>query len=435
MKSRKNLLTLLVVLTTLSVFHAVAQVETPLYSFKGGKDGDSPVTGVLFHNHDLFGTTFHGGSAGLGTVYRLTPPASGSGAWTKKTLHSFLGNGEDGGPSFSSLVKDKAGNLYGTTLDNEGCCGVVFKLTPPAAGESGWSETVLHAFTGDPDCDTPTDFPAGLQNALTLVSGTLYGATSLGGAFGLGCIFKLTPPASGQTEWTETVLYSFAGGTDGSHPNGGLLFDKSSGALLGTTYDGGLYGLGTAFILYPPAAGATGWTKATIHHFQGDATDAHDGSYPNGNLVGGIGLVYGTTQLGGAAIPCCGVVFELLQQSVDSDYTFYNLHSFTGGQDGAEPYAGLYKDASGVMWGTTYEGGAGTNGGADFGTVFKLAPKLVGIPPHWELVYSVVYSFNGGTVDGAYPESPVTEDSAGNLYGTTVSGGMWGKGTVYELVP
>jgi len=428
MRSCKTLLTLFLAIAILSTIPAEAQTETPIYSFKGRKDGDTPVTGLVFYGNKLFGTTFHGGSDHLGTVYRLKPQTVQT-EWKKSVLHSFLGAAaDDGGPSFSPVVRDKQGVLYGATVDNGpgagGCCGVVFKLTPPATGETAWTETVIHAFTG-----TDGDWP---EDGLTLgPGGVLYGATHFGGSFGFGCIFQLSPPASGQTPWNETVLYSFGGGTDGETPNGSLLLDKS-GALLGTTIEGGVWGLGTAFVLTPPAASQTTWTKTSIHGFEGDATDAHDGAYPNAGLVGGVGQVFGTTSSGGAAIPCCGIVFELVQEIAGSPlYTLNVLHQFTGGQDGAVPLAGLFKDASGNMWGTTNEGGVGS-AGADVGTIFRLSPKRIVID-QWN--YSVAYGFNGGTTDGAYPESIVSADKSGNLYGTTSGGGASGEGTVYEFVP
>ena len=244
-------------------------------------------------------------------------------------------------------------------------------------------------------------------------------------------MFKLSPPAAGQTVWTKIILHHFAEGNDGANPNGDLLLDKS-GTLLGTTINGGMFGLGTVFALTPPTLKHPSWTKTIIHNFEGDATDAHDGSAPNGGLVGAVGQVFGTTQSGGAAIPCCGIVYELAQETAGSpDYTLNILHIFTGGQDGAIPNAGLFRDASGKnLWGTTIDGGSGSTG-SDYGTIFKLTRSE--FVDSW--TYGVVYSFNGGPDDGSAPISSLTADKTGNLYGTTLGGGASGVGTVYKLTP
>jgi uncharacterized repeat protein (TIGR03803 family) len=400
---------------------AQAQTEAPIYSFKGGQDGDTPEEALLFDRGSLFGTTFHGGG-GLGTVFSLTRPAKGEKQWTKTLLHSFAGeHAGDGGPSFSPVVADKAGNLYGATVENGGgvCCGLIYKLTRPAAGETVWTETLLYDFSGNDG-----NWPYG---GLTMdATGALYGATKFGGAGGFGTVFKLTPPAPGQTHWTETTLYTFLGGSDGSTPNGDLLLD-SSGVLIGTTFDGGVYGLGTAFVL-TPVVGQTSWEKSIIHDFQGVETDTNDGANPNGGLVGGVDDVFGTTQIGGAAGPCCGMVFELKRLTLG--FIRYELivhHTFTGGQDGAYAMAGLMQDAAGTIWGTTTEGGLGI-----VGTIFKLTPDPIGSGV-WQ--YGVAYDFKGGPNDGASPQSLLTMDKAGHLYGTTSGGGAFGFGTAYKLIP
>jgi uncharacterized repeat protein (TIGR03803 family) len=427
MKSLTQVVITFLLLTISAAISATAQIETPLYSFKAKNDGRSPYTGLVFHGNRLFGTTLSGGCAGLGTVYALNPPSAGQTAWTRGILHCFTGEGFDGSSPFSPVIADSKGALYGATKEsgNEVCCGLIYKLTPPAAGQTGWIETILYKFAGGTDGNSPI-------GGLTMDStGALYGSTQYGGGAGGGTVYKLTPPAAGQTLWTKTILHHFAEGSDGSNPNGDLLLDKS-GTLLGTTLGGGLYGLGTVFALNPPTLKVHSWTKTIIHDFEGDATDAHDGATPNGGLVGAVGQVFGTTQSGGAAIPCCGIVYELAQEIAGSpDYTLNILHIFTGGQDGAIPNAGLFRDASEKnLWGTTLDGGAGSTG-SDDGTIFKLTRGE--FVDSW--TYGVVYSFNGGTNDGAFPGSSLTVDKTGNLYGTTLGGGASGLGTVYELTP
>ena len=298
--------------------------------------------------------------------------------------------------------------------------GTVFLLSPPR-GLFGWSITILYSFRG-----TDGGYP---YDGLTLDAGNnLYGATRYGGshscgAFSCGAVFKLSPPVLARTQWTETVLHDFDG-TDGFMPNGDLLLDASTGALFGTTIQGGLYNGGTVYTLTPPANGGSSWNFETLWQFNAAEAPAHI-SGPNGGLAGATGALFGTTGLGPY---CCGAVFLLSQEFAGSQqYTFKVLHQFGSGGDGAAPLAGLLEDASRDLWGTTAEGGA-----YGFGTVFKLAadPRY---PMVWD--YSVAYSFRGGAADGASPGSPLTADSTGSLYGTSAGGGTGNSGTVYKVIP
>jgi uncharacterized repeat protein (TIGR03803 family) len=178
--------------------------------------------------------------------------------------------GSDGATPLAGLIADNRadnrGALYGTTAGGgTGNNGTVFKLTPPAKGQTAWTETVLYHFTGGSDGSLPY---AGL---IADNSGALYGTTQQGGSGcppnGCGTVFKLTPSAKGQTAWTETVLYRFTGGSDGATPRAGLFADKQ-GVLYGTTTVGGgqsgcpqftalFVGCGTVFKLTPPPVGAS----------------------------------------------------------------------------------------------------------------------------------------------------------------------------------
>jgi len=413
MKSLANLLTLLFAIAIVLAVAARAQ-ETTIYNFKGITSDSA----LLFHSNRLFGSTINGGPAKLGTVFRLTP-VSGQTQWTRKVLHGFTGpNDEDGSIPSGKVIRDKTGVLYvATEFFDISCCGAVFKLTPPPLGGNAWTTTVLYYFKGGSDGDQPV-------GGLTMdSSGALYGATIEGGDSNRGTIFKLTP-AEGQTFWTETQLFIFTGGDDGGNPNGDLLLDQS-GALLGTTAGGGLFGDGTAFVLNPPS-GEPNWTETVIHNFEGES----DSSFPNGGLVGGVGDVFGTTEGPvGTETSDFGIVFELRQEILGNPvYTLNVLHKFTGtGGDGALPKSGLLRHASGVLWGTTLEGGV-----SDDGTVFKLTPSLIVVD---QFKYSVVHSFSGGPDDGGWPYSTPTAGPTGTLYGTTAIGGTYGYGTVYQLVP
>ena len=233
-------------------------------------------------------------------------------------------------------------------------------------------------------------------------AGNLYGTTSGGGAAGMGTVYRITPSG------TESVIYSFKGGTDGQAPQAGLCID-AAGNLYGTTTSGGTNKAGTVFEL--SAAG----TESVLHHFTGGT----DGSEPLGGLVlDAAGNLYGTTLLGGGSANV-GVVFEL----VPSTGVLTVLHAFgsvTG--DGTYPSATLLLDPSGNLYGTTEFGGSGSGG-----TVFKVNPAT--------RTETIVYDFKGGTDGGNPLYAGVVLDASGNLYGTTFGGGAAGAGTVFRIAP
>jgi uncharacterized repeat protein (TIGR03803 family) len=287
-------------------------------------------------------------------------------------------------------------------------------------------------------------------------SGNLYGTTEAGGADNYGTVFKLTPGSGGS--YTESVLYSFQGGTaDGAYPQAGLIMDNS-GNLYGTTEEGGTgscsangstIGCGTVFKLTPGSGGC--YTESVLHNFQGGTSDGADPWA--GLIMDSNGDLYGTTTLGGASggpgscsgngsATGCGTVFKLTLGNGGS-YTESVLHYFQGGtSDGANPYAGLIIDSNGNLYGTSSGGGnaAGTTrsgtacSGDSCGTVFRLAPGSGG-----DYIESLVYSFKAGFSDGSYPDAGLIMDGSGNLYGTTTEGGTgvctpFGCGTVFEII-
>jgi uncharacterized repeat protein (TIGR03803 family) len=211
----------------------------------------------------------------------------------------------------------------------------------------------------------------------------------------------------------ERLLYSFDG-ANGAYPTASLISD-AAGNLYGTTSGGGAYNEGAVFELMRKAGGR--WTEKVLHSFKGGA----DGAYPSANLIfDASGNLYGTTYAGGSNAE--GTVFQLAPKA-DGVWTEKVLHSFGNGNDGEHPEAGLVFDATGNLYGTTYEGGA--NG---LGTVFELIPKARG---KW--AEQVLHSFSGK--DGASPYAGLITDVGGNLYGTTNTGGADGFGTVFELTP
>ena len=208
------------------VLGTATQIETAhaakfhvLYVFQGGSDGASPFGAMIKDTKGRYGTTYYGGTNNVGTVFKLAPDG------TESVLHSFV-SGSDGANPQTDLIADATGNLYGTTLaGGVSGCGTVFKVKPNG------SETVLYAFKCRPDGFTP-------NGGLVMdAAGNLYGTTYGGGAPNQGTVFKLAP------DGTETILYSFQGGSDAAYPVAGLIIDKK-GNLFGTTYGGGDAGLG-----------------------------------------------------------------------------------------------------------------------------------------------------------------------------------------------
>lgn len=256
----------------------------------------------------LIGTTNAGGStsnhcsdkfAGCGVVFRLTPPTGNKTEWKETVLYTFGDNGpNDAEKPDAAIVMDADGAIYGTTqFGGPGVVGTVWKLTPPAEGQSSWTESIVHGFSG-PDGFRP------FGPVLIDAKGAIYGGTIQGGpdpncasgTFTCGVVYKLTPPRKGKTEWTETVLHQFGSPNDGASPDFGLVAD-ANGNLFGTTGNGpGNNGvLGTAFELSPPTGGGKTWTEKVLHTFTGGS----DGKTPSGGLVMSNGALFGVAEAGG----------------------------------------------------------------------------------------------------------------------------------------
>jgi uncharacterized repeat protein (TIGR03803 family) len=331
---------------------------TMLYSF--GTQSGSPGTpngGLVFDSTGaVYGVTVNGGSAGWGAVYQLTPPQPG-GQWMETTIHNFAGQ-PDGQAPAGDLVFGLNGALYGVTAaGGAGGQGCVFALTPPGSPGGAWTESIVYSFGGAGDGVAPQ---AGL---LSTASGTLYGTTYAGGTSNLGTVFSLTPPSAPGDNWTEAVLYSFQGGSDGANPWAALAMDRH-GALYGTTYMGGTPHEGTVFELAPPTAPGGAWTESVLYSFQG----GNDGASPQSNVVFGNkgSVLYGTT--GGGGIDLLGTVFKLMPPVPGGGWTETVLYQFQF-SDGSLPVAGLAVNANGALFGTTENGGT-----PERGTVFRLVP-------------------------------------------------------------
>lgn len=333
-----------------------------LYNFKGGLDGIGPSGLILDSAGNLYGSTDVGGGGGCtrhgcGTAFHLT---TSNGKWNEEVLVRF----KDLAGAFpdSGVIMDAKGNLYGTASGHALGYGLVFELTP---GEKGkWNASVLHAFTGGNDGRYP-------HGGLARDShGHLYGATAEGGGYygscgrlGCGTVYELIPPRTKGAQWTEKILYRFKGGSDGGNPDAAMIFD-GLGNLYGTTSIGGDFGWGTVFSLELDSHGK--WTEHVIHSFN----DKTDGAEPFGSVVfDKQGNLYCTTYSGTSSTR--GSVVELIPHS--HQWQEKIIHVFTGGSDGGNPYSGLVMDASGALYGTTSDALTGGNG-----TVFKLTPSSGG---------------------------------------------------------
>jgi hypothetical protein len=452
-----------VVLSAPAILHAQTKPAfSTLYTFSSVADGNAGSPLVADAAGNLYGTTYAGGTnpncTSCGTVFKLTPPSTGEGAWTKTILHSFAGGTDGLGPSnLSKLAIDPAGNLYGTTLyggGNTTCstygCGTVFELSQnPANGV--WTEHVLYRFTGGTDGGY-VGTPVVLDNFGNLFGvSTWYGNTSTpacvqtlaGDPPGCGNVFELSPPAVGQTSWKLAVLHVFGNTPDGASPLAGLAIDDF-GNLFGTTTNGGAPStVGTVFRLQPPQPGGTAWTETILFDFAAN-DNVSGGFFPADTLIFGPGGLYGTLKAGGHACTGvdygCGVVFSLSQPPTPGGrWNEHVLHYFSGGEDGAFPVASLHFDRAGNLFGATYTGGAGpctlTSYPAGCGLVYELTPQKNGLT--W--TETALHRFQNGN-DGAYPLAGLTLDGQGNLAGTTYPSSTSGernvhRGVVYGVFP
>jgi uncharacterized repeat protein (TIGR03803 family) len=395
--------------------------ETVIYRFRGdldtgkGPDGIEPGTGLTADPSGdgvLYGTTVFGGKYRHGTVFKLTPSASG---YTESVVFSFPNSGPTGaGPSGAPVLVDFTGAIYSTTGGGSGSnCGAVFKLTPTA---STYSLSVLHRFAVASDgCFTAY---SGLYED---ASGALYGTTFAGGegscdsypphVQGCGTVFKLTPTASGK--YGAKVLYRFEGGDDGWNPRAGVIED-ASGALYGTTNSGGetKCNCGTVFKL-TPAGGGT-YTESLIHVFA-----MHDtpGKNPQGPLIADSqGDFYGAAfnRSNGPS-----VVYELVPSpSMPGGYAFKVLFHFAGEEFTTSL---VFCSRSGAICATTLFGGS-----YEAGDAIELTPPQSSGGLYAE---TVLYTFSPGN-GGDYPTCCLVY-AGGTLYGTTVAGGgpsdeIWG---------
>jgi uncharacterized repeat protein (TIGR03803 family) len=409
----------LIALALATTLAAQTQTLTVLHTFTGIPDGARPIGRLLLDPAgNLYGVTTIGGTIGYGSVFKVDPSGNES------VFYSFAGL-PDGSEPATGLIRDAAGNLYGTTLlggtaaycaspqKNLAGCGTVFKLDPDG------KETVLHRFGHANLVDDGSDGTVPLGPLAIDGSGNLWGTTEWGGhgmcsipdppnrPFPVGCgsVYKVDASAN------ETLVYSFNQAV-GAWPLGGVVQDQA-GNLYGTTRTGGLMNCpsgwfgecGTVF-----KVDTTGQVN-TLYSFQG-RDGGPDGDIPESSLIlDPAGNLYGTTNAGGTVVCApqvlpgisCGTIFQLTPAGKETV-----LHSFGGPGDAGFPITGLVRDAAGNF----------------YGLVSGLVIKLDSMGKE-----SVLYTFTGFDIIAS---GDLVQDAAGNLYGTTLFGAN-GKGTVFKL--
>jgi len=394
---KKFVLAIMVLAMPAAMPSAQAQHFHVLHEFQDGPfDGASP-GGALVRDQagNLYGTTGHGGLNQKGVVYKIDP------AGAESVLFSF--DGTNGAGPFAGLVLDQAGNLYGTAGAGANDEGVIFRVSP--SGE----ETVLFDF--------PAKLPIGpiepIGGLLLDKAGNLYGATTLGGngncIDGCGTIYRL------DTTGKAHMLHQFSGGADGFSPLGSLIAD-ANGNLYGVAQVGGDFncsadpfegeGCGTVFRI------AKNGKFTVLHAFHGGT----DGEIPQAGLVlnKATGNLYGATTGGNKSGN--GLIFQISPKG-----KYKVVHQFTG-TDGSSPNGGLILDEAGNIYGTTQSGGS--NG---LGTAFAMNAALQ---------LKVLHNFTGGR-DGFAPLTGLTLDPAGNLFGTAFKNlrTKHDVGDVFEITP
>jgi uncharacterized repeat protein (TIGR03803 family) len=439
--------------------------ESILLDFKNAATGYVPGSGLLAGpDGSFYGVTFGlGGNSGSGSqsgspgvAYQILPPAKTGAKWTEVVLHKF----KDGDSANSSLVADAKGNLYGTTfLGGQWGWGSIFELSPPASGTGAWTYTTLHSFsTGSPKNGPAGDgwFPGGplvIDDKGDLIGYTYRGGT-MSPADQNGMVFMLSPPAAGNTAWTETALFDFTNVTNAPTqpigitlvPGGVSNSAEKAGDVIGVTYLGGDphcnqsdgHGCGVVFRLAAPQKAGGKWDYTAIHTFTGFP----DGAYPESPVsIDAEGNVFGTTNIGGSEciqnnnLTTCGSVYELTPlTTAGGAWTSQIIHYFgITYNDGTNPVSGLAANAKGVLYGATQAGGS-----ANDGVVFSLAPPA---KPGAAWTETVLHSFTGS------PDGEQLDENAGlvigadgAVYGTTDFGGTGkgcptsiGCGTVFEI--
>jgi len=389
-----------------------ADVEKVLHDVgpRGGRYPSGPL--IEDANGVLYGTNQNGTAGFSGSAYTLAPPAVGQTKWVYTPIWLF--KGQNGGTSpRSGVIFGPNGTLFGTTLGGgtNHDGGVVFQLTPPATGQTNWTKTILANIRGNM-----------LAGLLERPDGSLAGVTWGGGGNGVGTAFLVKPPAQGKSGWTLSYIYDFQGGSDGSYPMASLIAGPN-GVLYGTTSEGGPANAGTVFSLKPAAKGKTNWTETVLYAFQGSTSQSStDGADPVASLTLGGGVLYGTTKNGGTS--GCGTVFSVTPPAGGTGAWSEAVLLAFNVTNGCYPVASLVVKPSGALVGVT---SSSTNFA---GVAFELTPPKDG-GTGW--TDETLYQFNGG-IDGGAVEGALLP-SGKNYFGAASYGGYHGYGVVFKLSP
>jgi|HubBroStandDraft_5_1064220.scaffolds.fasta_scaffold56430_2 uncharacterized repeat protein (TIGR03803 family) len=295
---------------------------------------------------NFYGTTYFGGADNLGTIFKMSPSG------TLQRLYQFLSFSLDGANPVGSLVQGADGNFYGTATaggeNGESCpdagCGTLFKISP------GGKFTLIYTFCRLTNC---VDGGLPQTGLLQAPNGDFYGSTNLGGLYGSGTIFVITPVGK------LTTLHQFGEFGFGSSATSSLILG-TDGNLYGTTYTGGTHNKGQVFQLTPNGH------FQTLYNFKYCPQSCTDGSLPNGLVQGNDGNFYGTTQQGGAANE--GTIFMMTLAGQLT--TLYSFCVQTNCPDGSWPALPI-QSTNGNFYGVTSGGGANKDG-----TVFSFSADL-----------------------------------------------------------
>jgi uncharacterized repeat protein (TIGR03803 family) len=383
--------------------------EKVIFTFNGTQ-GLNPSAGLVSDSAGNFYSTVSGGIGNCSKVYELSPNSDGT--YTETVLYTFQNCNQTGNYPVGTLSLDKKGNLYGALYGFASAdgSGAVYELLKQTNGT--FSYRVLHNFGGNeggPYGDFAWDS-----------AGNMYGATSHDSTTFDGEVFELSPQSNGT--WKESVLVTFPTSAGVGDPAGSVVLD-SQGNLYGATFygTGGYDGSsrGGIYELSPQAGGS--WKFTLLYNF----TTASKSQFPESRLTfDSSGNLYGTAQ--GSSF--YGSVFEVSPVS-GGKWTATTLHSFTAGNDGADPAGNLVFDTKGNLYGVAYDGGSGCNRNL-CGVVYKLTPQSGG-----GYAESIEHPFESAT-DGSIPYGTLLLGNDGNLYGTTEHGGSrYGYGTVYQIAP
>ncbi len=403
----------------------MSQTYTVVYDFSnsGSPHVSQPVgTPLITSAGDIYGVSYSGGLHGCvtangacGTFFKLKPPATAGAGVTETTIYEFVGGVTGGAPNANPIYVNSA--FYGTTYGGGSATpatgnGTVYELVP---GVSGYTYSVIYTFQGGNDGSRPT--------FMTTLNGTLYGITNFGGgATNVGIVYSLTPGAAGQP-YTESIIHTFNGTTDGGVPQYIVAY---GGDLYVSLSNNGANQGGTMVKLTPPTSGGA-WTETVLFSFGGTASSAYN---PEGFGFGNDGNIYGAAELGGGGSctfngkPGCGAIFQLKPPTTGTTWTYTPIYTFQGGTDSGAPYAPPAFDTKGNLYVTS----TGTVvHPTSYGAALELSPSGDAFTA------KVLYTFD--ETSGGDPAGLVQFGPKGGIFGFATFGGTGANGVAYSIVP